>query len=308
MSRWPAPRAGRRSSHGRRAVRSPRRRREQRRHLQQHAVRRADRRGLAAHAPRAPRRRLLSEPARVPGDEGAGLRPFRVHRFVGGHVRPAAGRPLRRRQGRLSAWPTSSPSRAPRTGSSRTPCCHSATRAWCPRPSATRSTSRRPASCMRSSPSWWCRWSCSWPAAPASSPTTTSRPAPAASRASSSGSARAGSPSAGAEPTADDIAAHLAEVSATEPYTIPGSIFEEVFGVIRTQLGICRLGRAAASVLPEAGDEVGMLPPSGIEPVERPGSPAPIHSGAASTSRMSMRVPRAPPMPPAASSRARALP
>lgn len=32
-------------------------------------------------------------------------------------------------------------------------------------------------------------------------------------------------------PTADDIAAHLSEVSATEPFMVPGSIFDEVFGV-----------------------------------------------------------------------------
>lgn len=31
-----------------------------------------------------------------------------------------------------------------------------------------------------------------------------------------------------ASPTADDIAAHLAEVSATEPFTVPASIFDEV--------------------------------------------------------------------------------
>jgi NAD(P)-dependent dehydrogenase (short-subunit alcohol dehydrogenase family) len=36
---------------------------------------------------------------------------------------------------------------------------------------------------------------------------------------------------AGSNPTADDVAAHLAEVSATEPFTVPGSIFEEVFAV-----------------------------------------------------------------------------
>jgi NAD(P)-dependent dehydrogenase (short-subunit alcohol dehydrogenase family) len=35
----------------------------------------------------------------------------------------------------------------------------------------------------------------------------------------------------GSNPTADDVAAHLAEVSATEPFTVPGSIFEEVFAV-----------------------------------------------------------------------------
>jgi NAD(P)-dependent dehydrogenase (short-subunit alcohol dehydrogenase family) len=36
---------------------------------------------------------------------------------------------------------------------------------------------------------------------------------------------------AGSNPSADDVAAHLAEVSATEPFTVPGSIFEEVFAV-----------------------------------------------------------------------------
>lgn len=38
-------------------------------------------------------------------------------------------------------------------------------------------------------------------------------------------------------PTADDIAAHLPEVAATEPFTVPGSIYEEVFGVSE-RLGI----------------------------------------------------------------------
>jgi NAD(P)-dependent dehydrogenase (short-subunit alcohol dehydrogenase family) len=39
------------------------------------------------------------------------------------------------------------------------------------------------------------------------------------------------------DPTADDILAHLAEISATEPYSVPGSIFDEVFGVCE-RLGI----------------------------------------------------------------------
>lgn len=39
-------------------------------------------------------------------------------------------------------------------------------------------------------------------------------------------------------PTAEDIAAHLSDVSAIEPFTVPGSIFEEVFAV-------CRLGVSA---------------------------------------------------------------
>ena len=38
-------------------------------------------------------------------------------------------------------------------------------------------------------------------------------------------------------PTADDIEAHLSEVSATEPFSVPGSIFEEVFAVA-AQLGV----------------------------------------------------------------------
>lgn len=32
-------------------------------------------------------------------------------------------------------------------------------------------------------------------------------------------------------PTADDIGAHLDEMSATEPFTVPGAIYEEVFGM-----------------------------------------------------------------------------
>jgi len=42
---------------------------------------------------------------------------------------------------------------------------------------------------------------------------------------------------AGTQPTADDIATHLAEVTATEPYTVPGSIFDEV-GDIAARLGV----------------------------------------------------------------------
>jgi len=41
----------------------------------------------------------------------------------------------------------------------------------------------------------------------------------------------------GSHPTADDVAAHLAEVSATESFTIPGSIFDEIFGIC-SRLGI----------------------------------------------------------------------
>jgi len=42
---------------------------------------------------------------------------------------------------------------------------------------------------------------------------------------------------AGSAPTADDVAAHLSEVSATAPFSIPTSIFDEVAG-IWTRLGI----------------------------------------------------------------------
>jgi NAD(P)-dependent dehydrogenase (short-subunit alcohol dehydrogenase family) len=41
----------------------------------------------------------------------------------------------------------------------------------------------------------------------------------------------------GSNPTADDVAAHLSEVSATQPFTVPGSIFEEVFAVCE-RLGV----------------------------------------------------------------------
>ena len=41
----------------------------------------------------------------------------------------------------------------------------------------------------------------------------------------------------GTNPTADDIAEHLDRVAAAEPYTIPTSIFDEVFRVC-DQLGI----------------------------------------------------------------------
>jgi NAD(P)-dependent dehydrogenase (short-subunit alcohol dehydrogenase family) len=42
---------------------------------------------------------------------------------------------------------------------------------------------------------------------------------------------------AGGRPTADDIAARLSEVSATEPFMVPGSIYEEVFAVYE-RLGV----------------------------------------------------------------------
>lgn len=41
----------------------------------------------------------------------------------------------------------------------------------------------------------------------------------------------------GSRPSADDVAAHLAEVSATEPFSVPASIFEEV-AEISARLGI----------------------------------------------------------------------
>ena len=43
-------------------------------------------------------------------------------------------------------------------------------------------------------------------------------------------------------PTADDIAAHLSEVAATEPFTAPGSIFEEVSAVC-DRLGVNVFGQ-----------------------------------------------------------------
>ena len=35
----------------------------------------------------------------------------------------------------------------------------------------------------------------------------------------------------GSEPTADDVAAHIAEISATEKFTIPETNYEEVFEI-----------------------------------------------------------------------------
>ena len=49
----------------------------------------------------------------------------------------------------------------------------------------------------------------------------------------SSGWLRAGWRSRGSEPTADDVAAHIAEISATETFTIPETNYEEVFEVYR---------------------------------------------------------------------------
>jgi len=41
----------------------------------------------------------------------------------------------------------------------------------------------------------------------------------------------------GTSPAAEDVAAHLAEISAIEPFTVPGSIYDEVAGIC-TRLGI----------------------------------------------------------------------
>lgn len=45
----------------------------------------------------------------------------------------------------------------------------------------------------------------------------------------------------GTVPRAEDIAAHLDEVSATERFTVPGSIFDEVFAMCE-RLGVTALG------------------------------------------------------------------
>ena len=41
----------------------------------------------------------------------------------------------------------------------------------------------------------------------------------------------------GSKPTADDVASHLTEVSAAEPFIIPASIFDEVIDIC-SRLGI----------------------------------------------------------------------
>ena len=53
---------------------------------------------LATDARRPPGRQILPEPARLSGHEGSGLRPLRLHHLVGRAVRPAQLGPLRRRQ------------------------------------------------------------------------------------------------------------------------------------------------------------------------------------------------------------------
>ena len=94
------------------------------------------------------------------------LRPVCIHRLLRGGLRPARTRRttgLRRRA--RSGLPTSSPSREQSTASSPTACCHSATPAWCPRPSATAtSSSPNPGSCTPSSRSSSSRWSSTSPA------------------------------------------------------------------------------------------------------------------------------------------------
>lgn len=46
---------------------------------------------------------------------------------------------------------------------------------------------------------------------------------------------------AGSVPRAEDIAAHLPEMSSTERFTVPGSIFDEVFAMCE-RLGVSALG------------------------------------------------------------------
>jgi hypothetical protein len=41
----------------------------------------------------------------------------------------------------------------------------------------------------------------------------------------------------GSKPTADDVASHIDEISATEPFTVPSSIIDEVAGIC-DRLGI----------------------------------------------------------------------
>lgn len=50
----------------------------------------------------------------------------------------------------------------------------------------------------------------------------------------------------GTDATADDIAEHFAEISGTEPFTIPANIYEELFGVVG-RLGVDLPGGSAAA-------------------------------------------------------------
>ena len=79
-------------------------------------------------------------------------------------------------------------------------------------------------------PSWSRRWWCIWPAAHANSAIATTRPSVAATPVSSSGWHEGWLAERGSEPTADDVAAHIAEISATETFTDPG---DELRGSVR---------------------------------------------------------------------------
>ena len=211
----------------------------------------ADPRRLAPNVAGASRRRLLPEPARVQGDGQAKIRAFRVHLIVGGQFRPADGGPLRRRQDRPGR--TLERHRHRGCGARHPapiPFFRPASREWSPRPSVTRSSSPNRASCARSGPNWSCHSWFSSPAGRATSPIAITRRAPAVTPGSSRVWATAGWRTPTAEPTAEDILAHIDEISATEKFIVPDSIVDEVLEVC-DRLGISAMPDNAEVAFPE---------------------------------------------------------
>ena len=131
-------------------------------------------------------------------------------------------------------------SRAQRTGSSPTWCCRSASHGWCGR--RTGSPDADEESFIGAIQPELVVPIVTYPREPCVHvhATATTPPARVASPVSSPDSARAGSRHAGREPTADDVDAHIEEVSATEPFTVPMSIVDEVIAICAT--GSCDQG------------------------------------------------------------------
>ena len=216
-------------AHRGRPLRSSRCGGQQRRDLPDRGVRQAGAGGLAPHARGPPRRQLPPEPARVPGDEVAGLRALRLHRVVGWALRAAARCPLCRCQGRhRRALERDRDRRCTRTESSRTACSRSAISRMVTETVGGEQRRGAVAVPARLDPElvvpivvFLASRACEF---------THQNYSAGAGRYARVfiGLGKGWLAEPGSKPTADDIAAHLAEVSATEPFIVPSSIVDEV--------------------------------------------------------------------------------
>ena len=171
--------------------------------------------------------------------EAQWLRPIRLHHILGGAVRPTELGPLRRGEGRDTRTRQRHRHRRRRA---RDPRQLRASVRLLPhgvRDHRRRETTSSPirASSTPSSPSWWFR-SCVYLASNACEITHHNFSACAGRFARvfvGLGDGWVADPDR--HPTAEDIAEHLAQISASDPYSIPTSIFDEVFNVC-AQLGI----------------------------------------------------------------------